>query len=318
MMIYYANDLSHHNGFVDGLVMKNLGHPVVIRKAGDGWFMPELDGKYKYPLTNHTDKFFLPGWQSDVKAGIPTVPYMFCRFDLDPDEDKCAQLNLDYFLTALADTGDPYQFETVLLDLEEKQENLVKAGISPAKVDRITDKIVEKFCAVFPNVDIYSGSWWTNTYLTTATLNKLATKCNYIESEYNVGLDASSHPNPLYRDEAFEAVSVPVGFRKIQIDSYDMARNSKGNLLGWQYTSDGRLPGYPGDKDFSEVWMSDLDWRMYTGFMQPGTGGGVTLPSLKEIFVKVLVGLLYLITGEEYVPSSSTKTAEAVKEVFHA
>jgi len=237
MALYQFSDISHHKGDLDIQIFANAGHRLVISKASDNYHLPDRDGKYDFAAERHYDSRFVQNFTNTRAAGLIAGAYQFCRFDRPlPISNRTAivQANLDYFQIAIGMLPPEHQSEvkTVILDIEQSATQLNAAGLNRTIVSEMSKDIVTLYMEHYENVILYSGSWWTNEWLTQATTEWMAERISVWEPEY-VTIENNLPLNQDYQP------SVPKGFS----NTYALTANDVvGKMFAWQYTATGRFP----------------------------------------------------------------------------
>jgi len=237
MALYQFPDISHHKGDLDIQIFANAGHRLVISKASDNYHLPDRNGRYDFSAERHYDSRFVQNFTNTRAAGLIAGAYHFCRFDRPlPVSNRTAivQANLDYFQIAIGMLPPENQSEvvTVVMDMEQSATQLTAAGLNRTVISGMAKDMVTLFLEHYENVILYSGSWWTNEWLTQATTEWMAERISVWEPEY-VTIE-----NNLPLNQAYQP-SVPKGFS----NQYALKANDiVGKLFAWQYTATGRFP----------------------------------------------------------------------------
>ncbi len=276
MALYQFPDISHHKGDLDIQTFANAGHRMVIIKASDNYHMPDRDGRYDFSANRHFDSRFVQNFVNTRAAGLVAGAYHFVRFDRPlpvDNRDAIVQANLEYFQTAVNLLPAEYQTEvvTAILDIEQSASQLQAAGLNRSIVSRMAKDIVTLFLENYESVILYSGSWWTNEWLTTETTEWMAERMGVWEPEY-VSIDNNSPINPSYKP------SVPRGFS----NEYALtAGDVTGKLFAWQYTATGRFPGIPTNIDLNLTSLPKEE--LFTFFHQDGSVDPPEPPTGEEL-----------------------------------
>jgi len=246
MTFYYFTDLSHWKSELDIKIFLDAGHPLVVTKASDNYFMPDKAGVYDW--INHTDAYFVDNFVNTRKLGLPAGAYHFCRWDRPTGtRQQIVQANLDYFQTAVALLPEEYQnINCVILDMEQPTTQLQDAGLGKAVVSSMAQDMVMLYLEHYPNIILYAGSWWTDQWLTRETTQWMAERIGVWEPEY-IAIDSNNMPgNPDYQP------SLPYGFSNEYAVSAD---DFIGKLFAWQYSSGAKFPGISSSIDVNQTKM---------------------------------------------------------------
>lgn len=244
MKNYRFVDISHWEGTVNIKELALLGHRLVVIKASDSYFMPDKNNKYDW--VNHTDAYFKENYENTRDNGLLALAYHFVRYDRPLpmwDKEAIIRANLTYLMTALSTLRPDLKEEitTVCLDLEQNASQLKAAGLTKADVSAMTIKIVDLFFTEFDEIVVYSGSWWTNEWITDEAMKYIASKTTYIEAEYPDGM---LNLNDRYSiEERFSEYipTVPTGYWR---EFATTASDCRGRIFAHQYTSSGRIPNH--------------------------------------------------------------------------
>jgi len=269
MALYQFIDTSHHKGLITGQELANLGHRLRIAKASDNYHMPDKNGVFDFAADRHYDAWFVDSVKSDREAGLVWIGYHFARFDRPlplSNRTQIVQKNLDYFLIALhmlVDAGvlTEAQFKALpcaVLDMEQDAGQLRNAGFTPkdANINAMAKDMVKLYLTRFKNLVLYSGSWWTDEWLSPETTQWMAERVTVWEPEYK-DTNAVFYPlNPDYKP------SVPKGFQNTYAQS---ASDIVGKMIAWQYTNKGRIPGHNTAIDMNLTQMPKEEWYKLTG-----------------------------------------------------
>jgi GH25 family lysozyme M1 (1,4-beta-N-acetylmuramidase) len=221
--------------------------------------------------------------------------YHFCRFDRPlplSDRTGIVQANLDYFQHAISLLPEQYQEEvdTAILDMEQSASQLEAAGLGRNSISAMAKDMVTLFLEHFSNVILYSGSWWTDEWLTIEATEWMAERVSVWEPEY-VWLLGNDPWNKNY------SPSVPKGFSNQYATSAD---DMTGKMFAWQYTNKGRIDGIYSNIDLNMTALKKEE--LYTLFHQDGAvdppppppppnGGGATddeiLAAIQELDEKI-------------------------------
>jgi GH25 family lysozyme M1 (1,4-beta-N-acetylmuramidase) len=246
MALYQFADISHHKGDLDIQTFANAGHRIVISKASDNYHLPDRNGRYDFAAERHYDSRFVQNFVNTRAAGLVAGAYHFCRFDRpQPIGNRAAivQANLDYFQIAVNMLPAEHQSEvvTAILDMEQSGSQLQAAGLNRSVISDMAKDIVTLFLENYEQVILYSGSWWTDEWLTRDTTEWMAERVGVWEPEY-VTIDDNNPLNPNYEP------SVPKGFS----NQYALQANDiVGKLFAWQYTAKGRFPNISSNIDLN-------------------------------------------------------------------
>lgn len=261
MTLYQFADVSHHEGVIDIQVLANQGHNLLICKASDNYHLPDIHGSYDFAAERHTDSRFVQNFSGARANGLAAGAYHFCRFDRPlPLAKRSAiiEANLAYYQTAIRQIPEQHQNEikTAILDMEQSPKQLRAAGLNRATVSEMAKEMVTLFLEQYRQVILYSGSWWTNEWLTRETTEWMAERIGVWEPEY-VPLTGNMPRNTTYQP------SLPKGFA----NSYaTRAADLTGQLFAWQYTAKGRLPGISADIDLNLTALNQSELaRLFHG-----------------------------------------------------
>ncbi|MGD2027790.1 MAG: GH25 family lysozyme [Anaerolineales bacterium] len=248
MAFYQFADISHHKGEVDIQVFASAGHRIVISKASDNYHLPDKNGQYDFPAERHFDARFVDNFTNTRAAGLIAGAYHFCRFDRPrPVNNRAAivQANLTYFQTAIAMLPPEYQdtVQTAILDMEQSGSQLEAASLNQATVSDMAKDIVTLFLENYENVILYSGSWWSDRWLTTAATEWMAERVGVWEPEY-ITLIGNNPWNKNFKP------SVPRGFSNEYAPTAD---DYIGKMFAWQYTSKGSFTGINSAVDLNQT-----------------------------------------------------------------
>lgn len=227
---YKFPDISHHKGDVDMQAFADIGARIVISKASDSFHMPDKAGKYDFAANRHTDAWFADNVVKTRETGLIAGSYHFARFTY-PGNNKTEIVNnnLRFYMDALNSLPLTIK-ETMdlracgIIDAEQTSYQLKAAGLTPVEVSAMLWDIVQQWADNFDRVILYSGSWWTNQWITNAAMAKIATKTAVWEPEYgSVFADSSgyiTHPDGYSINPQGELYmpSVPYGYRDVFTD----------------------------------------------------------------------------------------------------
>jgi GH25 family lysozyme M1 (1,4-beta-N-acetylmuramidase) len=317
MPLYQFADISHHKGEVDIQKFAELGHRIVISKASDNYHLPDKDGNFDIPAERHYDARFVDNFVHTREAGLVAGAYHFCRFDRPrpiSDRQAIVQANLDYFQYAVSLLPTAYQEEvdTAILDMEQSATQLEAAGLRRNTISDMAKDMVTLFMENYSQVILYSGSWWTNEFLTREVTEWMAEQISVWEPEY-VRLVGNDPYNLDYQP------SVPYGFSNEYATSAD---DINGKLFAWQYTNKGRIDGlYPSiDLNLTALKKEDL----YLLFHQDGTvdppepppgNGEVSNEELLEAIAKLEQKITQLQTSSEANMAVDQETLEISRKM---
>ncbi len=263
MAFYQFADISHHKGDVDIQIFASAGHRIVISKASDNYHLPDRNGQYDFSAERHFDSRFVQNFTNTRAAGLVAGAYHFCRFDRPKpvsNRQAIVQANLTYFQTAVAMLPPEHQdsVQTAILDIEQSASQLQAAGLDRATVSDMAKDIVTLFLENYENVILYSGSWWSDQWLTAATTEWMAERIGVWEPEY-VTLIGNNPWNRNFKP------SVPRGFS----NEYALtADDFIGKMFAWQYTAKGTFNGINGFVDLNQTSMPKEE--LYELFHQDG------------------------------------------------
>ncbi|MCB2178593.1 hypothetical protein KQH61_04175 [bacterium] len=263
-MAYYPfADLSHHKGAVNIQVFANAGHRLVVSKASDNYHLPDKNGIYDIPAERHYDSRFVDNFTNTRAAGLVAGAYHFCRFDRPlPLSNRVAivQANLTYFQTAIGRLPQEHQetVQTAILDMEQASTQLQAAGLTPILVSAMAKDIVTLFMEHYEHVILYSGSWWSDQWLTRETTEWMAERMGVWEPEY-ITLIGNKPWNPNFKP------SVPAGFSNEYATKAD---DYIGKMFAWQFTNKSRFDGINSLIDLNQTSMPKEE--LYKLFHQDG------------------------------------------------
>jgi GH25 family lysozyme M1 (1,4-beta-N-acetylmuramidase) len=250
MDLYQFADVSHHKGDLDISKFAALGHRIVISKASDNYHLPDINGQYDIPADRHYDARFVQNFVNTRENGLIAGAYHFCRFDRPlPVTNRTAiiEANLAYFQDAISRLPQEYQDEVdmAILDIEQTASQLNAAGLNRNVVSDMAKDMVELFMENFQHVILYSGSWWTDEWLTMATTEWMAERMGVWEPEYLTLIN--NYPwNKNYKP------SLPKGF----LNEYALTADDYiGKMFAWQYTDKGRIEGITSNIDLNLTAM---------------------------------------------------------------
>ncbi|MBN2044430.1 MAG: hypothetical protein JW757_05365 [Anaerolineales bacterium] len=319
MDLYQFADVSHHKGDLDMQLFANLGHRLVISKASDNYHLPDKDGNYDFSAERHFDSRFVDNFVHTRETGLVAGAYHFCRFDRPlPLSNKTAivQANLDYFKHAVSLLPQQYQAEvdTAILDMEQSATQLEAAGLGRNSISAMAKDMVTLFQENFSNVILYSGSWWTDEWLTQEATEWMAERVSVWEPEYLllIGNDPwNKNHSP----------SVPKGFSNEYATSAD---DMIGKMFAWQYTNKGRIEGIYSNIDLNYTAMKKEE--LYTLFHQDGAvdppppppppnGGGTTDGEILAAIQKLEEKLTQLQTSIDASTAVENETLALTREL---
>lgn len=295
--LYQFADVSHHKGRLDFAVFAALGHRIIISKASDSYHLPDRFGKFDFSADRHIDSYFVDNFVGTREQGLVAGAYHFVRFDRPlplSNKVQIVEKNLEYFQAAVGMLPAKYRAEVVtpILDAEQSPEQLRAAGLDKATVSDMMIDIFDLFLEHYQNLILYSGSWWSDDWLTEETTQYMAERAGVWEPEYLALVD-----NLPYRMDY--RPSVPKGFS----NEYALtAEDHKGKLFAWQYTAKGRVPGEDSDIDLNLTALPKSElYKLFGqegsvdppdgGSGDPGTGGGLTLSEIADLLDEALSSL---------------------------
>jgi GH25 family lysozyme M1 (1,4-beta-N-acetylmuramidase) len=316
MDLYQFADVSHHKGELDMQTFASAGHRIVISKASDNYHLPDIEGKYDFSADRHYDARFVENYVHTREVGLVAGAYHFCRFDRPLplyDRTGIVQANLDYFQIAIGMLPAQYQDEvdTAILDMEQSADQLVAAGLGRNSISDMAKDMVTLFLENYSNVILYSGSWWTDEWLTTDVTEWMAERVSVWEPEY-VRVENNEPLNKDYQP------SVPRGFSNEYVSS---AADAIGKMFAWQYTPVGRFPGIYSNIDLNYTAMKKEELYIY--FHQDGAvdppepppGGGTSTTEIREAVVKLDLKLAQLQALTEESKQIEIETLELTQEM---
>lgn len=290
MDLYQFADISHHKGELDMQAFASLGHRIVISKASDNYHLPDVNGKYDFSAERHYDARFVENFVNTRETGMVAGAYHFCRFDRPSpvtNRTRIVQANLDYFQIAIKRLPEQYQDEVdvAIMDMEQSGEQLRAANLSRTIVSEMAKDMMTLFLENFSRVILYSGSWWTDEWLTRETTEWMAERVGVWEPEY-VSLVANYPFDKNYQP------TVPKGFSNeyaLTADDYI------GKLFAWQYSPKGRIPGVFSNIDLNLTALKKEE--LFKLFHQegavdppsepPGGGNGEEKPEILEAIAEL-------------------------------
>ena len=261
MTLYQFADISHHEGDIDIQAFANQRHNLLVCKASDNYHLPDIHGNYNFAAEQHTDSRFVQNFSGARANGLAAGAYHFCRFDRPLPLTKrtaIVEANLAYFQAAIRQLPDQHQaeIETAILDMEQSPEQLKAAGLNRTIVSAMAKDMVSLFLEHYRHVILYSGSWWTDEWLTAETTGWMAERIGVWEPEY-IKLASNYPQNTNYQP------SLPKGFSNDYAASAD---DLTGKLFAWQYTAKGRLPGISADIDLNLTALNQTELaRLFHG-----------------------------------------------------
>lgn len=252
-------DLSHWDGEVNIQALKDLGHELVMIKASDGYYMPDINGKYVFDEEHHTDSRFVENVLKAHSAGMMWAPYHFCRWTNTQYNnfsiEERVQNQMKYLEMALDQLPwDVPMPNAVVLDMEEDPKMLAPLGVMT--VSDMARRMVDLFLERFAHVIIYTGSWWMVPQINKASRAYIAARCSIWEAEYrNVGLQWDSNKNLLGIKPA--EIYIPSVAEPWLAEYADTADDMIGKIFACQYTEHGGIAAHPGvSLDFNMTFMS--------------------------------------------------------------
>jgi hypothetical protein len=272
-MKYQFRDVSHWKGKINHQVFADRGDRFAISKAADLYNMANKNGEYTWPpgyaqnwdLLNHTDSRFVENHVGFRKVGMIAGHFMFNRFDRPRNVSKSVIVakNLQYYLDAINLLPEEYREEAKsvgIADAEQAGGQLRAAGLDRNEVSAMLWDVIQLYVAEFNHVILYSGSWWTDEWVTDDVMEKIAQVASVWEPEYKRLNPLTGKPLPGAK------FTVPHGFSTTFATSTDTLI---GNTFAWQFTNknEGRY-----DDNFYAMPKSEL-YKMY------GQDGAVVPPS---------------------------------------
>lgn len=262
MTFYHFADISHFQGAVDVQVFARAGYSLAIIKASDNYHMPDANGRYDFAAQRHTDAYFTGNFVRTRAASLVAGAYHFCRFDRPlPLSRRTAivQANLENFQNAVGQLPAEHRasIHTAILDMEQSAVQLHLAGLTPVIVSGMAKDLVTLFLEHYARVILYSGSWWTDQWLTSETTEWMAERVGVWEPEY-VSINGNRPGNPAYQP------SVPAGFSNQYALS---AADYLGKLFAWQFTNKARFTGMDGAIDLNQTRLPKEE--LFRLFHQP-------------------------------------------------
>ena len=263
MELYQFADVSHHKGDLDISKFAAMGHRILISKASDNYHLPDINGRYDFSANRHYDARFVQNFVNARENGLIAGAYHFCRWDRPlPLSNRTAivEANLANFQDAISRLPQEYQDEvdTAILDMEQSASQLNAAGLNQNTVSAMAKDMVELFMENFERVILYSGSWWTDVWLTTATTEWMAERMGVWEPEYLTLVNN-------YPWNRNHKPSLPKGF----LNEYALtADNYIGKMFAWQYTDRGRVDGVDSNIDLNLTAM--IKEELFKLFHQDG------------------------------------------------
>ncbi len=263
MELYQFADVSHHKGDLDISKFASMGHRILISKASDNYHLPDINGRYDFSANRHYDARFVQNFVNARENGLIAGAYHFCRWDRPlPLSNRTAivEANLANFQDAISRLPQEYQDEvdTAILDMEQSASQLNAAGLNQNIVSDMARDMVELFMENFERVILYSGSWWSDVWLTTATTEWMAERMGVWEPEYltlvnNYPWNRNHQP------------SLPRGF----LNEYALTADDYiGKMFAWQYTDRGRVDGVDSNIDLNLTAM--IKEELFKLFHQDG------------------------------------------------
>ena len=238
MSNYYFADISHHKGELDISVFAQAGHRLVISKASDSYHLPDKEGNYNFAADRHYDSRFVENYVKTRENGLAAGAYHFFRFDRPLPVTNRVQIvkkNLEYFQIAIGMLPSAHQdIQCVILDIEQSATQLIAAGLNKASVSDMAIDMVKLFAEHYKYLILYSGSWWTNEWLTWDCTEWMAERMAVWEPEYRIQDGSVVPPDVDYQP------SVPKGFSTEYVTSVD---DFNGKMFAWQFSSKGNFFG---------------------------------------------------------------------------
>ena len=244
MNLYMFPDVSHHKGDLNMQPFADAGCRMVISKASDGYNLPDKDNKYYWNPQRHYDSRFVDNFVNTRATGLVAGAYAFLRFDRPQNVglSGIVSANLQYFMDAMAMLPIEHQkTNTVILDIEQSGSQLASAGLSKSTISAMAKDYVKAFQEHYKNLILYSGSWWTNQYLTTETTQWMAERMSVWEPEY-ISISGNMPVNLNYQP------SLPKGFKNEYATTAD---DIIGKMFAWQFSDKGRFPGIASNIDIN-------------------------------------------------------------------
>lgn len=263
MELYQFADVSHHKGDLDISKFAAMGHRILISKASDNYHLPDINGRYDFSANRHYDARFVQNFVNARENGLIAGAYHFCRWDRPlPLSNRTAivEANLANFQDAISRLPQEYQDEvdTAILDMEQSASQLNAAGLNQNTVSAMAKDMVELFMENFERVILYSGSWWTDVWLTTATTEWMAERMGVWEPEYLTLVNN-------YPWNRNHKPSLPKGF----LNEYALTADDYiGKMFAWQYTDRGRVDGVDSNIDLNLTAM--IKEELFKLFHQDG------------------------------------------------
>jgi len=263
MELYQFADVSHHKGDLDISKFAAMGHRILISKASDNYHLPDINGRYDFSANRHYDARFVQNFVNARENGLIAGAYHFCRWDRPlPVTNRTAivEANLANFQDAISRLPQEYQDEvdTAILDMEQSASQLNAAGLNQNIVSNMARDMVELFMENFERVILYSGSWWTDVWLTTATTEWMAERMGVWEPEYLTLVNN-------YPWNRNHKPSLPKGF----LNEYALTADDYiGKMFAWQYTDRGRVDGVDSNIDLNLTAM--IKEELFKLFHQDG------------------------------------------------
>lgn len=263
MELYQFADVSHHKGDLDISKFAAMGHRILISKASDNYHLPDINGRYDFSANRHYDARFVQNFVNARENGLIAGAYHFCRWDRPlPLSNRTAivEANLANFQDAISRLPQEFQDEvdTAILDMEQSASQLNAAGLNQNIVSDMARDMVELFMENFERVILYSGSWWSDVWLTTATTEWMSERMGVWEPEYltlvnNYPWNRNHQP------------SLPKGF----LNEYALTADDYiGKMFAWQYTDRGRVDGVDSNIDLNLTAM--IKEELFKLFHQDG------------------------------------------------
>ena len=261
MTYFRFPDVSHHKGDLNMQIFADAGYRLVVSKASDNYHLPDKSGKYDFAAERHYDAWFVDNVLKTREAGLVAGAYHFCRWDR-PVSSKTEIVKANYrnFQTAIERLPFQHQhFNCAILDMEQSATQLNAAGLNKYEVSAMARDMVELFGEHFEYLILYSGSWWSDVWLTADVTSWMATRMAVYEPEYK-SIYNNKPISPNY------SPSVPSGFSNEYATSAD---DFVGKMFAWQFTDKGRFPGIDSNIDLNQTRMPKSE--LYRIFGQDGS-----------------------------------------------
>lgn len=235
-------DVSHHNGAVDWLALRDNGIKGGIAKVWDGYFMPPGG----YAAKQHFDSQFKNNWNGMAEYELRGA-YLFGRFDTASWRPATLSQQVAESIMYI---GQRKAEDIYMLDIEQKPFQI--EHISKASRMAMLIEALQEAEAHWPKkfIWIYTGAWWWD-FQMPATIDPYILEFPVMCANYPGALDADNNLPAAQWWQKKREPKVPNGWSIEQV-------------IAWQYSDKGMLDGNNFDvNDF--LW----DWDAYFDTINP-------------------------------------------------